>query len=246
MTHTRPIVALALAIALSGSGASGAMARGGGHNVSPQHANVPTTTNGGGRSVTVAAKSVNVGGLSKFVLKNAIKGGKLVAGSLGSLGSAMSAPGRNSGGSAADRRCDLDRARRYVPGAPCLKHSGARLRGCRRIWVRDVDVPTHGFDNSSAQLAGQGLRPDPDQSGPGRNFVSTGRVFLGRPTAIIDAAFLLDPTQIGGCQAVIFRRVLCVRPQGRVPRWRHAPDRTDRHSGHPARDIVSRAPRPRL
>jgi hypothetical protein len=50
------------------------MARGGGHSVSPQHANGPTMTNGAGRSVTVAAKSVNVGGLRKFVLKNAIKG----------------------------------------------------------------------------------------------------------------------------------------------------------------------------
>jgi hypothetical protein len=99
MPRTSHIVALVLAVALLGSGASSAMARGGGHSVSPKHANGPTMTNGAGRSVTVAAKSVNVGGLSKFVLKNAIKGGKLVAGSLGSLGSAMSAPGKCTGGS---------------------------------------------------------------------------------------------------------------------------------------------------
>jgi hypothetical protein len=97
MTRTSHIVVLVLA--LVGSGASSAMARGGSHNISPQHANGPTMTNGTGKSGTVAAKSVNVGGLSKFVLKNAIKGGKLVAGSLGSLGSAMSAPGKCSGGS---------------------------------------------------------------------------------------------------------------------------------------------------
>jgi hypothetical protein len=74
-----------------------------------------------------------------------------------------------------------------------------------------LDVAIHGFDNSTTRVVGQGLRPDADQSAPWRNFVSTGRVFLGPSTAIIDAAFLLDPTHISGCQAVIFR---CVFPCG--------------------------------
>jgi hypothetical protein len=62
----------------------------------PQHINGPVYSGSGGKSV--AAKSVNLGGLSKFVLNNAIKGGKLVGGSLKTLGGAMAGSGKCSGG----------------------------------------------------------------------------------------------------------------------------------------------------
>jgi hypothetical protein len=54
----------------------------------------------GGKSggTASAAKSVNLGGLSKFVIKNAIRSGQVVAGALGSVGGAMAAPGKCSGG----------------------------------------------------------------------------------------------------------------------------------------------------
>ena len=66
--------------------------------MSPQHATGPTMTSGKSSGTAMAAKSVNLGGLSKFVIKNAIKSGRVVAGALGSVGGAMAAPGKCSGG----------------------------------------------------------------------------------------------------------------------------------------------------
>ncbi|MGN6573430.1 MAG: hypothetical protein ACTHLO_18650 [Pseudolabrys sp.] len=97
MTRIIGIASLALASAIVLSAASSAMARGAGHVAGPQHNNGAVSSSGGGTAV--AAKSVNLGGLGKFVLSNAIKGGKLVGGSLGSLGGAMAGPGKCPGGS---------------------------------------------------------------------------------------------------------------------------------------------------
>lgn len=91
MPRTYRIAALALATTVAFSAGSGAMAREGGNNLTG-HAG--SMSNGGSHASPVAAKSVNLGGLSRFVLKNVIKGGKLVAGSLGTLGGAMSGPGK--------------------------------------------------------------------------------------------------------------------------------------------------------
>ena len=96
MTRTFHVATLVFAAAVSISTTSGAMAHGGGHNMSRQHANGPTMTSGRSGSAA-AAKSVNLGGLSKFVIKNAIKSGRVVAGALGSVGGAMAAPGKCSG-----------------------------------------------------------------------------------------------------------------------------------------------------
>ena len=97
MTRPVRIACIVLAGALALSAASAAMAHGGAHGAGSQHGNGPVYSSGGGRAV--AAKSVNLGGLGKFVLSNAIKGGKLVGGSLGTLGGAMAGPGKCPGGS---------------------------------------------------------------------------------------------------------------------------------------------------
>ena len=96
MSRNSRILSAALACTLALGASSGAMARGGGHMASPQHSNGPVYSSGEGKAV--AAKSVNVGGLSKFVLSNAIKGGKLVGGALKTLGSAMAGSDKCPGG----------------------------------------------------------------------------------------------------------------------------------------------------
>lgn len=97
MTRASRIAAVVFVGTLTLCSATSAMARGGSHSFSPQRATGPTVGSGGGKSV-VAAKSVNLGGLSRFVLKNVIKGGKVVAGSLGTVGGAMAGPGKCPGG----------------------------------------------------------------------------------------------------------------------------------------------------
>ena len=94
MTRNIRIASLTLASVIVLSAASAALAHGGGHVASSQHN--PVYSGGGGKAV--AAKSVNLGGLSKFVLSNALKGGKLVGGSLKTLGGAMAGPGKCPGG----------------------------------------------------------------------------------------------------------------------------------------------------
>ena len=96
MTRNIPIASLTLASVIVISAAPAALAHGGGHVASPQHNTGPVYSSGGGKAV--AAKSVNLGGLSKFVLSNALKGGKLVGGSLKTLGGAMAGPGKCPGG----------------------------------------------------------------------------------------------------------------------------------------------------
>lgn len=103
MIRIHQTAALVVAAAVAIGAPSGAMARGGGHSMSPQHASGPTVTGGYSGCTATAAKSVNLCGLSKFVIKNAIVGGKMAAGALGSLGGAMSAPGKCSGGSCSGR-----------------------------------------------------------------------------------------------------------------------------------------------
>jgi hypothetical protein len=65
---------------------------GGGHTSTGVQHFGNTTGNAGG--TTTAAKSVNLGGLSKFVIKNVIQGGKLVGGALGSVGGAIGSSGK--------------------------------------------------------------------------------------------------------------------------------------------------------
>ena len=95
--HQAAAVVFAAAVAICA--ASGAMARGGGHSMSSQRFHGPTSTSGKSGGTATAAKSVNLGGLSKFVIKNAIKGGKMAADALGSVAGAVAAPGKCSGGS---------------------------------------------------------------------------------------------------------------------------------------------------
>lgn len=99
MNRISQAAALIFAAAIAISASSGAMARGGGHGMSPQHASGPAMSGGTSGGTATAAKSVNLGGLSKFVIKNAIVGGKMAAGALGSVGRAVSGPGKCSGGS---------------------------------------------------------------------------------------------------------------------------------------------------
>lgn len=96
MTRTTQLAFATIATVILVSSSSSAMARGGGHMASPSHVNGPVYSSGRGKAV--AAKSVNLGGLSKFVLSNAIKGGKLVGGSLKTLGGAMAGSGKCAGG----------------------------------------------------------------------------------------------------------------------------------------------------
>mgnify|MGYP006873846019 CR=1 FL=1 len=85
MTHTSSISALIFATALAFGVSSSAMAHGsGGGHTSTGAQHFGNTTYGFG-GTTTAAKSVNLGGLSKFVIKNAIQGGKLVGGALGGV-----------------------------------------------------------------------------------------------------------------------------------------------------------------
>ena len=97
MTRNNLAASLILAGILALTASSGATARGAGHNTGPQRTNGSGCANNGGQAGTAAAKSVNLGGLARFVLSNALKAGKL-DGSLKSVGGAMAGPGKCPGG----------------------------------------------------------------------------------------------------------------------------------------------------